>query len=266
MTLLLHSSSPSLVPPAPRWALPADPALSAQDATVAVTGAAGFVGGWLVTYCLERGYSVRACVRDVDDDSKVGFMKAMPEYGSKLTLHAADMTVEGAYDEIFEGVHTVFHPAEVFMSAGRPTGWARNSGQEISEKMLHDNAMQTCQFMVDSINKSSTTRRLIYTASIASMMPTVPGAYIDNPIIDEDREPHASHSSPHGCKRRSNSSFLLALRGNLTDKEPVHRRHDQALHGALLRLRGGPLRRQVVDDDGQPRRHRRAGPQRAPGS
>ena len=116
--------------------------------------------------------------------------------------------------------------------------------------MLHDNAMQTCQFMVDSINKSSTTRRLIYTASIASMMPTIPGAYMDNPIIDEDREPHASHSSPHGCKRRSNSSLLLALK--LT-RGAVHRRHDQALHGALLRLRGGPLRRQVVNDDRQPR-------------
>eukprot|EP01043_Picozoa_sp_COSAG02_P069821 COSAG02_NODE_12123_length_1592_cov_1.694575_2_plen_247_part_00 len=64
--------------------------------TVVVTGAAGFVGGWLVTYCLKRGYSVRACVRNVDDDSKTGFMKAMPEYGTKLSLHAADMTVEHA--------------------------------------------------------------------------------------------------------------------------------------------------------------------------
>jgi nucleoside-diphosphate-sugar epimerase len=209
--------------------------------TVVVTGAAGFVGGWLVTYCLERGYSVRACVRDVDDDSKTGFMKAMPEYGSKLTLHAADMTVEHACksltaralllcvdcdqsascvrcciaattpdDEIFEGAHTVFHPAEVFMSAGRPTGWARDSGQQISEKMLHENAMQTCQFMVDSINKSSTVRRLIYTSSIAAMMPTVPGAYIDNPIIDENREPHASHASPYGYNmtKRSTEHFF----------------------------------------------------------
>ena len=40
-------------------------------ATVVITGAAGYVGGWLVTYCLERGYTVRACVRNVDDDAKV---------------------------------------------------------------------------------------------------------------------------------------------------------------------------------------------------
>lgn len=112
--------------------------------TVVITGAAGFVGGWLVTYCLQRGYTVRACVRDVDDDKKTGFMKEMSDYGTKLTLHAADMTVEHACksesrthaprlcfllltrsapppllllldDDIFEGAHTIFHPAEVFM-------------------------------------------------------------------------------------------------------------------------------------------------------
>ena len=43
----------------------------------------------------------------------------MPEYSSgELTLHSADMTKPGAYDEIFEGPVCVFHPAEVFMSFG----------------------------------------------------------------------------------------------------------------------------------------------------
>ena len=47
-----------------------------------------------LTIDFEQGNPVR--VRNVDDDAKTGFMKAMPEYGGKLTLHAADMTVEGA--------------------------------------------------------------------------------------------------------------------------------------------------------------------------
>lgn len=33
-------------------------------ATVCVTGAAGFIGSWLVMRLLERGYIVRATVRD----------------------------------------------------------------------------------------------------------------------------------------------------------------------------------------------------------
>ena len=93
-------------------------ALSPGD-LVCVTGAAGFVGGWLVRLLLERGHSVRACVRDAQD-AKTDFLKAMDGYGSRLTLHAADMTQRGAYDEIFDGVTAVFHPAEVFVSAPPP--------------------------------------------------------------------------------------------------------------------------------------------------
>jgi nucleoside-diphosphate-sugar epimerase len=212
------------------------------DACVAVTGAAGYVGGWIVKYCLERGYSVRACVRNVDDGRKTAFLKAMPEYGAGLlTLHAADMTKEGAYDGIFEGVHTVFHPAEVFMSAGhgaKAEDLGGAEGERINLGLLHSSAMRTSEYIVDSINKSSTTKRLIYTASIASMMPSrgecrnnqclslwVPcpvasihtslrrvgmEGYADNPIVDEGREPHArtAGAQSYGITKRATEHFF----------------------------------------------------------
>ena len=60
------------------------PQISEGD-TVAVTGAAGFIGGWVVKGLLDRGYRVRACVRSVDDDTRVGFLKTMDAFASIIS-------------------------------------------------------------------------------------------------------------------------------------------------------------------------------------
>ena len=58
----------------------------AKGGVVAVTGAAGFIGGWVVSGLLERGYRVRACVRNVDDDSQ----GRLPEGDERLRVGAPD--------------------------------------------------------------------------------------------------------------------------------------------------------------------------------
>jgi len=189
-------------------------ALPKTGAVVAVTGAAGYIGSWLVVKLLERGHTVRACVRDAENDRKVGFLKAMvPTSGGRLSLHSADMTAAGAYDQIFEGVHTVFHPAEVFMSFGngRDMKDARKDfGEKVTLKAMHDHAMQSSAYIVDSINKSSTVKRLVYTASIASIMPSNLKSYVVDNVVDESTEPGADRAGEHSyaMTKRSSEHFF----------------------------------------------------------
>jgi nucleoside-diphosphate-sugar epimerase len=187
-----------------------------SGAVVAVTGAAGYLGSWITRLCLDRGYTVRACVRNVNDDRKAGFLKAWPEFGKKLSLHSADMTIEGAYDKIFEGCTTVFHPAEVFMSfgdgrdiKGALKDFAQAAGAKPGKGGLHKEALKSSQYIVDSINKSGTVTRLIYTASIASMMGGPVGAsWLESPTVDESHLPQPDGAEGYGGTKRLTEKFF----------------------------------------------------------
>lgn len=151
-------------------------AIEAGD-TVAVTGAAGFVGGWVVHGLLERGYRVRACVRDVDDLTKVGFLRAMPAFSSgRLTLHAADLDDAGCFDTIFAGCTGVAH---------------------VSHVSTYDDAdyvQRTCDHVIASIESSGTVRRVVVTSSIAAVISEADiGELARRPIVDEDRWPDESN-------------------------------------------------------------------------
>ena len=140
---------------------------------VAVTGAAGFIGGHVVRELLERGYRVRACVRNVDDDARVGFLRAMNPYASgRLTLHAADLDEPGCFDAIFAGCDGVAHVSHV------------------STYDDPDYVRRTCDHIIASIAASGSVRRVVVTSSLAAIISEADIAELGRrPIVDEDREP-----------------------------------------------------------------------------
>nr|AQL59240.1 dihydroflavonol 4-reductase [Delphinium chefoense] len=79
--------------------------------TVCVTGAAGLIDGWFVMRLLERGYLVRATVRNPDNLKKLRHLLELPNAKSKLTLWKADLTEDGSYDDAIKGCTGVFHVA-----------------------------------------------------------------------------------------------------------------------------------------------------------
>ena len=144
-----------------------------KHGVVAVTGAAGFLGGWVTRLLLDKGYRVRACVRNLDDPARTDFLKAMPGYGSgRLTLHAADLDQAGCYDEIFKGCHGVAHISHV-------------SGYEDQ-----DYVRRTCEHIIASVNGSGSVNRVVVTSSIAAIISEMDlKEIVRRPVFYEDRFP-----------------------------------------------------------------------------
>ncbi len=148
-----------------------------KGGTIAVTGSAGFVGGWVVRKLLDRGYRVRACVRNVDDSARTEFLKAMPAYTSgRLTLHAADLNDDGCFDEIFAGCHGVCHVSHV------------------ADYDDADYVRRVCNHIIESINKAGTVSRVIVTSSIAAILTEGDiQELVRRPVLYEDRNPDEHH-------------------------------------------------------------------------
>jgi dihydroflavonol-4-reductase len=148
-----------------------------KGGVVAVTGAAGFIGGWVVHGLLDRGYRVRACVRDVDDDAKVGFLRAMNAFASgRLTLHAADLDTPGCFDDIFAGCDAVAHVSHV-------------STYDDPEYV-----QRTCDHIIASVEASGSVRRVLVTSSVAAIISEADiSELVRRPVLDEDRSPDESN-------------------------------------------------------------------------
>ena len=144
-----------------------------KGSTVAVTGSAGFIGGWVVRGLLDKGYRVRACVRDVNDASKTDFLRALPGFASgRLTLHSADLDQAGCFEDVFAGCKGVCHVSHV------------------SDYDDEDYMRGVCKHIIDSINRSNSVNRVIVTSSIAAIISEADlKELVRRPVFYEDRYP-----------------------------------------------------------------------------
>jgi len=82
---------------------------------VCVTGCTGYVASEVVKQCLELGWTVRGTARDINDESKTGYLKKMASgLPGKLELVQADLLQPGSFDTVVDGCEFVFHTASPF--------------------------------------------------------------------------------------------------------------------------------------------------------
>mmetsp|Transcript_8025 Transcript_8025/g.7966 ORF Transcript_8025/g.7966 Transcript_8025/m.7966 type:complete len:355 (+) Transcript_8025:150-1214(+) len=129
------------------------------EGPVLVTGATGYVAGWIVKRLLEAGVTVHAAVRDPSNHDKLRHLEELKNSTSgDLKFFKADLLKEGSYAESMAGCKVVFHTASPFTSKITDP-----------QKDLVDPAKLGTKNVLETANKTESVSRVVLTSSIVAI-------------------------------------------------------------------------------------------------
>mmetsp|Transcript_14741 Transcript_14741/g.37306 ORF Transcript_14741/g.37306 Transcript_14741/m.37306 type:complete len:361 (-) Transcript_14741:398-1480(-) len=134
---------------------------SMTGATVAVTGATGYIGSHCVDQLLDAGATVHACVRDPENEAKTGFLRklaAAKGAADRLQLFKSDLLVDGSYDAAFDGATVAIHTAAVVDLSGE------NAETTIAA------AVNGTENVLRSCGRSATVSRGVIVSSVSAIL------------------------------------------------------------------------------------------------
>lgn len=160
-------------------------------APVCVTGGSGFLASWLIKLLLERGYTVRATIRDSGNLEKTAHLRNLLNAKEKLELVTADLLDNGSFDAVVDGCDVVFHTASpvVIMT-------------ENPEVDLINPAVKGTLNVLNACAKANSVKRIVLTSSMAAVSQTP--AIQQGTVIDE-----SVWSDPEYC-RKTNRWYQLS--------------------------------------------------------
>ncbi|XP_057864075.2 putative anthocyanidin reductase [Cryptomeria japonica] len=140
---------------------------------VCVTGAAGYIGSWLIKNLLERGYTVNATLRNPGDEKKSGPLLELAGAEERLKLFKADLCLEGSFDSAVEGCHGVFHVAG-------PMDFSKSNLDDFVVPAVNGvhNVMRACV-------RAKSVRRVIFTSSVTAAAPMNDKGEFSQTCLDE---------------------------------------------------------------------------------
>ncbi|MED6199533.1 hypothetical protein PIB30_076813 [Stylosanthes scabra] len=129
-----------------------------NNKVVCVTGGSGYIASWIIKFLLQRGYTVRATVRDPSNPKKVEHLLKLEGAKERLQLFKADLLEEGSFDSVVQGCHGVFHTASpVKLTFKDP------------QAELVDPAIKGTINVLESCAKSASVKRVVLTSSFAAV-------------------------------------------------------------------------------------------------
>ncbi|KAL6847827.1 hypothetical protein ACP4OV_021955 [Aristida adscensionis] len=128
-----------------------------------VTGGTGFIAAHLIRALLAAGHTVRATVRDPDDDGKVGFLWELEGAAERLTLVRADLMAEGSFDAAVSGVDGVFHTASPVVVVGDGDGDGK--GVDVQGKLVDPIVKGAANVLRSCATARERPRRVVFTSS-----------------------------------------------------------------------------------------------------
>jgi dihydroflavonol-4-reductase len=126
---------------------------------VFISGATGYVAGWIVKKLLEEGFSVHAAVRNPNDSSKLQYLNEIAAASSgTIKYFKADLLIENSYKEAMEGCELVFHTASPF-----------SLNVKDAKKELVDPALKGTENILKTVNECASVKRVVLTSSVAAI-------------------------------------------------------------------------------------------------
>ena len=129
------------------------------SAPVLVTGATGFLAGWVVKQLVDAGATVHATVRSPEDNAKCGHLKTLSNTGKgKIILFKADLLEDGSYAEAMKGCRVVIHTASPFIT-----------NYNDARKDLIEPAVRGTKNVLNTVCSTPSVERVVLTSSCAAI-------------------------------------------------------------------------------------------------
>jgi nucleoside-diphosphate-sugar epimerase len=144
--------------------------MNSTSQPVLVTGATGFVAGWLVKRLLDNGYTVHAAVRDPSDTEKLRYLDQIAAAApGSIRYFKSDLMADGTYADGMQDCSVVFHTASPF-----------KLGVNDPQKQLIEPALLGTRNILLQANKTDSVKRVVVTSSCAAI-------YGDNADMQETK-------------------------------------------------------------------------------